>query len=1069
VTGGRILLVEDESIIAMDTCFMLRERGYSVEHVLTGEAALERIGSDPGSVDLILMDINLGKGMSGPEAAREILASREIPVVFLSSHTEPAIVESTEAVSSYGYVVKNSGITVLDASIKMAFRLFEARKSINVKNMAIEASNETLRITVEELTESNRRLALSEDKFQKAFRSSPDSININRLEDGAYIDINQGFTAITGYTREDVIGRSSLPGDLGIWVRAEDRAELVAALRESGEMQGLEAQFRRKDGSVLTGLMSARLIEIEGQTCLLSVTRDITERKEAENRLLESESRFRAAFANAPVGMAILSPELGLRMANKAFCSMLGYTMLEVCSLDFRSFLTDEAASACEEAARWLLEGEAGPIRLEARLRAKDGSAVWADERISLIRSEGGSSQALVVHTLDISLRKRAETAAAKIERIRVAVSEAIWLLLKDVEARPDLDRSCELLVKKGGLRMAWAGLLDEEGYLIQPLASAGDVGGFFDVFSPPSAPARASGLLFARGALGRAISEGRSAVSEDIATDEGMIPWRDRALERGYRSAAAVPILSNARVVGVYMAYADESGFFGPTEVQLLEQLALAVSSTLDAAGKQLLRVEHEKKLRDSETLYRASFLQSSAVIFLVDPETETIADANFAAAEYHGYPVSAMRGKRLLDIVSDPMETFRSRMEGMRSGRESHFYSHHRRASGETREVEVYANPIQIAGRTLIHTIIHDVTEQRHVERALRDSENRFRAAFDQAPVGMSLTAPDGRLAEVNQAFCDMIGRPAEEIIGRAYAAITYPDDVAPSNDLVRSCLKGERTSGRMVKRYLHAEGKPIWADVSIALIRDEDSSPEVFITHMLDITERKKAEDALERLLGEKDTLMRELQHRVKNNLGVVISLLNLEEGRSTDGPAKSVLSDSISRVRSIAAIYERLYLSEDLSLVDLALYVEDLATSLFATYILDPSRVSLSVQADQVRLDTKRSVPLGLIPQRAPDQRPEVRLPRGRERRDPRGPPPRRGEDRLERLRRRDLAPRRVSLPGEPEHGHEAGAHALRAAGRLLEHRQQGRHADRGRLRPVAPAHWRPVVPPARPRL
>ena len=226
------------------------------------------------------------------------------------------------------------------------------------------------------------------------------------------------------------------------------------------------------------------------------------------------------------------------------------------------------------------------------------------------------------------------------------------------------LQRSCELLVTKGGMRMAWAGLLDEEGRLTQPLASAGAGDGFFDVFSLPSAPARSSGLLLARGAMGRAISEGRSAVSEDIATDEGMIPWRDRALERGYRSAAAVPILSNARVIGVYMAYAGESGFFGPTEVELLEQLALAVSSTLDAVGKRQLRAEHERKLRDSEALYRASFLQSSAVMILVDPETETIADANFAAAEYYGFPVSVMRDKRFLDIVADPIETFRARM---------------------------------------------------------------------------------------------------------------------------------------------------------------------------------------------------------------------------------------------------------------------------------------------------------------------------------------------------------------------------------------------------------------------
>jgi PAS domain S-box-containing protein len=128
-------------------------------------------------------------------------------------------------------------------------------------------------------------LHASEEKFSKAFRISPDAININRLSDGVYIDINEGFTRVTGYSSEDVLGRSSLPGDLNIWVREEDRQGLVDGLKEHGEVVGLEAPFRCKDGTIITGLMSAKIIDINSEQCILSITRDISDRKRHEEEL----------------------------------------------------------------------------------------------------------------------------------------------------------------------------------------------------------------------------------------------------------------------------------------------------------------------------------------------------------------------------------------------------------------------------------------------------------------------------------------------------------------------------------------------------------------------------------------------------------------------------------------------------------------------------------------------------------------------------------------------------------------------------------------------------------------
>lgn len=126
-TAPNLLLVDDEALLALSTKLMLEKRGYRVLAAYSGEEAVATFTATP-EIDLVLMDINLGPGIDGIAAAAQILETRNLPVVFLSSHTEREIVEKTEQVTSYGYVVKNSGITVLDASIKMAFKLFNANQ-----------------------------------------------------------------------------------------------------------------------------------------------------------------------------------------------------------------------------------------------------------------------------------------------------------------------------------------------------------------------------------------------------------------------------------------------------------------------------------------------------------------------------------------------------------------------------------------------------------------------------------------------------------------------------------------------------------------------------------------------------------------------------------------------------------------------------------------------------------------------------------------------------------------------------------------------------------------------------
>ncbi|NJK97671.1 MAG: PAS domain S-box protein, partial [Bacteroidales bacterium] len=120
----------------------------------------------------------------------------------------------------------------------------------------------------------------SEEKFRKAFVTSPDAININRLHDGLYVSVNEGFTRLTGYTAEDTIGKTS--ADINIWYDLNDRKRLVDGLKKENQVSNLEARFVTKSGTVIYGLMSATLIDLQGVPHIISISREINDRVQQE-------------------------------------------------------------------------------------------------------------------------------------------------------------------------------------------------------------------------------------------------------------------------------------------------------------------------------------------------------------------------------------------------------------------------------------------------------------------------------------------------------------------------------------------------------------------------------------------------------------------------------------------------------------------------------------------------------------------------------------------------------------------------------------------------------------------
>ncbi len=244
-----ILLVEDETITSVVTAKTLLKFGYNVITANSGQNAVDSAIINK-NINLILMDIDLGNGIDGTEAALIILKTQNIPVVFLSSHTEPDIVEKTEKITSYGYVVKNTGSTVLDASIKMAFKLFNAFEKI----------------------------AESEEKYRSYVENAPDGVFVID-ETGHYMEVNKAACSITGYNKEELT-LLSIP-DLLPDGASDIGLDQFKTLLETGASKG-DMQFKHKNGS--TRWWSVDAVKLTANR-FLGFTKDITEQIQTEEDL----------------------------------------------------------------------------------------------------------------------------------------------------------------------------------------------------------------------------------------------------------------------------------------------------------------------------------------------------------------------------------------------------------------------------------------------------------------------------------------------------------------------------------------------------------------------------------------------------------------------------------------------------------------------------------------------------------------------------------------------------------------------------------------------------------------
>jgi diguanylate cyclase (GGDEF)-like protein/PAS domain S-box-containing protein len=597
-----------------------------------------------------------------------------------------------------------------------------------------------------------------------------------------------------------IFGRDAADGpavgeELLGYIHPEDRPRVAEGYRRLFDAGSpFEFDYRIIDGDAVERVLHALGRRAAGRNrCYVGTVQDVSALHMTERALRASEEQFRSTFENAAIGMARVALDGRWALVNPALCELLGYSERELLQLSFQDLTHPDDVEQSMTGMRRLVDGKIDYFRTHKRCLHRSGSLLWVHLAASLVQGEGGSPSHFVFQITDITAEKAAREALEASERRYDSIASNVPGMVFRLALAPDGSSS---------LPFVSAGAEEIYGQAPEELMVAVD--------------AMLEGLH----------PDDRTGFEDSIGTSARELTrweWRGRHMMRD----GEVKYLR-----GIAQPFREPDG------------TVVWDGVIFDETKIHLAQAQEEQTRQQLQTIMEN--LAGSAVTVYDREHRLTLCEGPLFAH----LDLESMIGRPLAEFVSPAtLELMSPTIEAAFAG---HVSTAVLESDWDDRTLAIHFAPYRAADGAVEGALVHwhDMTPVRAAERARDEALERFKIAFERAPIGMAIVDLDGRFERVNDALCEVTGFSAEELVAMAPFAIVVPDDLEPARRVFARLQTGSETV-TIEHRIAHAAGHTVWVSLRATTIRDADGQSIHALVQVQDITERRSYEERLKHL--------------------------------------------------------------------------------------------------------------------------------------------------------------------------------------------------------------------------
>ncbi len=575
---------------------------------------------------------------------------------------------------------------------------------------------------------------------------------------------------------------------------------------------------------------------------------NITARKHAEGLMRESEERFRTMVTSAATGIAILTPHGRFLQANAAYCRMLGYTEDELRTRDFASLTHPEDLTINFNLRDEMLSGKRESFVMEKRYLKKNGESVWSRASVAAVRANGGEIVKFIVVAEDITEQKQGQFRLQRLNRLHTVLSKVGEVIVRTHNRQELYNDVCRIVMEDGKLRMAFIAEVDAVARLARPVASFGEG---LEYLREPTSVIPMDGGPLSQGTVGTALRTGLPDFCNNIAGALRMKPWHETALKHGLLANASFPFHLRGAMIGVWVLYAGETGYFLDDEMRLMASVANEISIALEALEKEQDRQLAEAALEEMSSRMQTVMANSKDYIYFKDRESRFVSVSEPFLKHCNKTLREELIGKTDFDLYSEAQAraAFQDEQSIIATGQPLLNQEENRSLpGGEEIWVSTSKLPWRNSAGTIIGTwgISRDITERKSMERILQKRDALLRMVGRSARLGGWTVDLPGNHIIWSDELCFIIGVPPGTMPGLEEAINHYTPAWRETIRKAFDTCAGNGEPFDLEAELTTTQKKSIWVHVIGEAVRNASGAVIRVQGALQDITAQKRMEE-------------------------------------------------------------------------------------------------------------------------------------------------------------------------------------------------------------------------------